>query len=585
MKGRFTIKIAGFAGQGIKSSGLIISKALKRSGFFVFGYTEYPSLIRGGHNVFQIEISDRKIQSISKDIDVLLALNQDGLNFHLNEFDKDSGVVIVDVKVGVSEEQQAKIDNLNLKLFQIPLDDLALNSGGSAIMRNTVSIGAIWKTLGLDIENLKNVVEEVFDKTDEIKQANLKAVDAGYNSIKENFDRLTKNFRRAENLKKQLIITGNESLALGAIASGVKLYSSYPMTPASSILTNLAKWSAKSKMLVKQTEDEMTASAMCLGANYAGTRALCGTSGGGVDLMSEHISLSGMSEIPLTIILAQRHGPATGAPTWTGQGDLEMAIHTGHGEFPRLVLSISDGEDAFYLISQALNYADKYRLPVIVLTEKYIAENFYTIEKFDQSKIIVDRGDLLEQDELPNSPVSYEITKSGLSYRWIPGTYNRLEKRARITTTMSANSDEHNEKGYSTEDEKIIKRQSEKRFRKFELLRKELPGPEIIGDEKNADIIFVTFGSNKGILEDAKRVLENDRRSVKIIHYSYLWPLKTETLLKLKDDLDKVYIVEQNYNGQFARLIKRETGIEFKKHIRRYDSKPFYIEDILKVIK
>ncbi len=585
MNDRFTIKIAGFAGQGIKSSGLIIAKAIKRAGYFTFGYLEYPSLIRGGHNVFQIEISDRPIKSISKDIDVLLALNQESLDLHLHEFDKDAGVLIVDKKVEISDEQLSKINELKVKLFQIPLDDLALQAGGSAIMRNTVSIGAIWKTLGLELKILQDVIVEVFDKSEEIKNANRNVVRAGYESINEKFNRFEKSFAPSKAVRKDLVITGNEALALGAIASGVKLYASYPMTPASSILTYLAKWSDRSKMLVKQTEDEITAVAMCLGANYAGARSLCGTSGGGVDLMSEHISLSGISEIPLTIVLAQRHGAATGAPTWTGQGDLDMAMHAGHGEFPRLVVSISDAKDAFYLISQALNFADKYRLPVIVLTEKYIAESFFTIEPFDQTKIVVDRGDLLESQELPEKPVSYEISESGLSYRWYPGEFNKDYLNARIITTMAANSDEHDEKGYSTEDEKVIKAQIEKRFKKFELLKKELPGPSVIGDIKGADIIFVTWGSNKGILEDAKRILEEEGKTVQIIHFSYIWPLKTETLVRLKGKEDKVYIVEQNYTGQFANLIRKETGIDFKNRILRYDSKPFYIEDILDRVK
>ncbi len=581
MKHRFTIKIAGAAGQGIKSSGIIISKALKRLGYYNFGYTEYPSLIRGGHNVYQIEVSSNPIASISKDTDVLLALNKESIDLHINEFDQDGGVMIIDKVFTLTPEQLALIEKYKVNLYSLPLLDLATGAGGNALMKNTVTLGAVWKTLGLPIDTLLEVVAEVFNKSEEIIEANKKAALTGHDAITGEFKKFAENFKNNDQIKDNLIITGNETLALGAAASGVKLYSSYPMTPASSILTNLAAWAPKVGMLVKQAEDEITSANMCIGANHAGTRALCGTSGGGLDLMSEAISLSGITETPFVVVLAQRHGAATGAPTWTAQGDLKLAISTAHGEFPRIVLSVSDAEDAFFLIGDAFNLAEKYQVPVLILTDKYIAESTYTISSPDLSKVTIDRGKILDPKTLTGTELRYQITEDGVSNRWFPGDHSDKQESL-IHNTFLANSDEHIEKGYSTEDEKVIKAQLEKRMRKLDTIKANLPDPIVIGD-KDAEFTFITWGSSKSTLVDSLELLKEAGKNFKIIHYSYIWPLKTQILESLRNTQDKVYVVEQNFEGQLAELIKAQTGMQFKK-INRYDSKPFYIEDIIQEI-
>ncbi len=579
MQDRFTIKIAGSAGQGIKSSGLIIAKALKRSGYFTFGYTEYPSLIRGGHNVYQIEVSDHSIGSVTKDTDVLLALNRESIDLHINEFDKDGGIIIIDTTTNINEDQAALIEKYGVKVYSLPMLDLATAAGGNAIMKNTVSLGAIWKTLGLEIDKLLEVVAEVFNKSPEIIEANKKAAQAGFEAITDKFENFKNQFKAQTEIKDQLIITGNEALSAGAIAAGVKIYSSYPMTPASSILTSLAAWAKQSGMLVKQAEDEITASNMCVGANFAGARALCGTSGGGLDLMSESISLAGITETPFVVVLAQRHGAATGAPTWTGQSDLNLALHTAHGEFPRIVVSCSDAEDAYYLIGDAFNLAEKFQLPVLILTEKYIAESTYTTPEYDQDKILVERGDIVNPSTLTGAELRYKITETGISPRWLPGDKGNSQE-SRVNSTFIANSDEHTEKGLSTEDANTIKAQVEKRMKKLEAVKELLPEPLFYGDE-NPDIVFITWGSNKKILEDAAHILRTQGKKIKIMHYTYLWPFKGEAIKSLENIKDRVFVVEQNQQGQLAELIKSETGINFTNRLLRYDSRPFYLEDII----
>lgn len=603
MQKRYTIKIAGAAGQGIKSSGIIITKALKRAGFYTFGYTEYPSLIRGGHNVYQIEVARHKIGSISRDTDVLLTLNKESLDLHIHEFDQDGGIIIVEDSIPITPEMQAEIDKYGIKLYQLPLLELATKDGGSAIMKNTVTLGAIWKTIGLELTGLQDVIAEVFNKGEEIVQANKRAAQAGYDAIADELTGFMNKLGNGEDgkaeaggaeatpgetatqeqIKNSMVITGNEALALGAIACGVSMYSSYPMTPASSILTNLAVWAKDSGMLIKQAEDEITAANMCIGANFAGTRALCGTSGGGLDLMSESISLAGITETPFVIVLAQRHGAGTGAPTWTGQSDLNLAINTAHGEFPRIVMSCAEAEDAFYLIGEAFNLAEKFQTPVLFLTDKYIAESTYPVLNFDQERVKIDRGDIIPAEQLTGQELRYVKTESGVSPRWYPGQHGANQESI-VNSTFISNSDEHTEKGYSTEDEKLIKEQADKRKQKLQSIKASLPGPQKLGDE-NADIKFITWGSNKPILEDASRILREQGKKVEILHFTYLWPLKTEELEALKDKADQVYVVEQNQYGQLTELIKREAGIDFKNRILRYDSKPFYIEDILEAVK
>jgi len=400
-------------------------------------------------------------------------------------------------------------------------------------------------------------------------ETNIKCLEAGYNNIKLQND-FAINLTSKAIFKDNIFITGNEAIALGAISAGVRLYVSYPMTPASSILGYLAEEGPKYGMVVKQTEDEITAATMAIGAAHGGTRVMCGTSGGGFDLMTEALSLSGMTEIPFVCVIAQRPGPATGAPTMTAQGDLNLAIFAGHGEFPRIVISLSDPSDAFYLTGKALNLAERYQTPVLILTDKYLAESNFSIPKFDISKVEIDRGKILTEGD--DSKLRFDYTEDGISPRWFPG-----DKIA----TFLANSDEHSPKGYSTEDNSEIEKMMQKRMLKEKTIINALPEPEIIGDSKTADLSIISWGSNKQVIKDVISDLEKTGKTFAVLHLTYMWPLKTEKLSQFIKDAKRSVVIELNATGQLAELIKRQTGLDVGQKILKHDGRPFIFEELM----
>jgi 2-oxoglutarate ferredoxin oxidoreductase subunit alpha len=578
MNNRFVIKITGAAGQGIKTSGLVIAKALKSAGFFTFGYTEYPSLIRGGHNVFQIDISTEKFASISNKLHVLLALDQNSIKLHAHEIEE-KGVLIYDE--GTCSIQEEVIKDLELRKIEIvPLDllKIAQGVGGTAIMKNTVTIGAMWAIFKLDLDILNKVITKYFNKSEHILDLNLKCVKAGFEGVKTKENHFNIKPNKDPKIQDDIIIGGNEAMALGAISAGVRLYSSYPMTPASSILTYLSSNGIKQGMIVKQAEDEITAANMVIGAYYAGTRAMCGTSGGGFDLMTEAVSMAAMTETPFVAVLAQRPGPATGVPTWTAQGDLNLALYSGHGEFPRIVLAAGDVEECYYLTAEAHNLAEKYQTPVIILTDKYLGESFFQTESFDETKVKIDRGNLInEKKEIDPTKMRYELTANGISDRWIPGQ--------KINTYL-ANSDEHTPKGYSTEDGVEIAAMLEKRMRKLDTIKKDTPNPLLFGqDVSNSDLLIVSWGSNKQTILDVQTELSKEGVSVTFMHNQYITPMNSEKIKEIVNKAKKVVVVEVNQTGQFANYLEQQTGLRFENRILKYDGRPFYFEELYINIK
>ncbi len=576
MENRYVFKVAGAAGQGIKTAGLVIAKSLKRAGYYTFGYTEYPSLIRGGHNVFQIDVSTDPIYSPSQKLNLLLALNEESIALHVDELDEKSVVIYDSGAFTIKEAVKSALDAKSAQSYGIPLLTLAKGTGGTAIMKNTVSLGSVWKILGLDLSILQTVIAELFNKSEEIIELNKKCAQIGYDNTKPEDDH--KLFKdcigcNTNDLDNDLIIAGNEALALGAIAGGVRLYSSYPMTPASSILTFLAEEGTKYGMVVKQAEDEITAVNMVVGANHGGTRALCATSGGGFDLMTEAISLAGITETPLPIVLGQRPGPATGVPTWTAQGDLNLALYGGHGEYPRFVVAPGDTTEAFQLIQVLLNISEQLQIPAILLTDKLLGESFYTTPSFSES-IPINRGELIPDEDCEKyaEELRYKFTETGISPRWLPGSKG---------ATYLTNSDEHTPKGYSTEDANEIKAMVEKRAKKYATLADMIPEANIFGASEDIDIAILAWGSTKGVLMD---LLSLTDQRICVIHYNFIWPLKTQRALDMINKAKYAFSVEGNLDSQFTKIFEAESGIKILDKMTKYDGRPIYIEELLEKI-
>jgi 2-oxoglutarate ferredoxin oxidoreductase subunit alpha len=366
------------------------------------------------------------------------------------------------------------------------------------------------------------------------------------------------------------LLNGNHALALGALHGGVQFYAGYPMSPSSSILGYMAQFGPKAGVVVRQVEDEITAAQMVLGACAAGTRSLTATSGGGFDLMTETLSLAGILEVPFVSIIAQRPGPATGLPTWTAQGDLDLAIHAGHGEFPRIVIGVSNPTDAFRLIQEALNNAEKYQVPVIVLIDKVICESNMTIPALEQNTIPIERWLVEEKDfEKIQSSDRYKITESGVSLRWNPGDCDAY---------YFANGDEHWEMGELEEGERAGE-MYEKRMRKLETIKKDLPAPRVFGPQ-TADISFVGWGSSLSIMHDIIQLYESRDMSVNYLHYEYVWPLNRESAHDFFENNNNVHLIENNYTGQFGNKLEFHTESRFKGRLLKWNGRPFFIEDV-----
>lgn len=556
----YSIKIGGAAGQGIKSAGLMLGKTATRSGYNIYTYTEYPSIIRGGHNVIQIIISTEEVMSPSLKTDLLIALNQETVDKHLKELNEQS-VILFDVdKVSANHPGT---------LISIPLSKIANEAGGGELLINTVALGATIGLLGGDLEILQNLITESFAEKVDLLEANKKAAKTGYDFVLQNYaGNINQTLKKAENISPKMILNGNDAITLGAISGGLQFASIYPMTPITNLLHSLALYQEKYGFIYKQPEDEISAINMSIGASIAGARSLTATSGGGYCLMTEGMGLAGITETPLVVILGMRAGPSTGLPTWSEAGDLKLALSSGHGEFPKIVLSAGDAREAFDLTKEALNLADKYQTPVILLVDKNICEN-------DQSFPILENSSGIERGKLTFETIAdyqrYAISDDGISERSIPGKGN----------FFIANSDEHNTYGYDDEEIENRNAQMKKRMLKMQTCTKnDMPAPLVFGPEK-ADLTLISWGSCKGAILESLKNFPN----VNFLYLTWMNPFPTEAVRNILAESKYILDIENNFSGDLANLIREKTGVEITDKILKYDGRPFFKEEIEGKIK
>ncbi|MEO0281964.1 MAG: 2-oxoacid:acceptor oxidoreductase subunit alpha [candidate division WOR-3 bacterium] len=570
----FSWKIGGEAGYGIMTSGLIFGKAFVKSGLFAFDTNEYPSLIRGGHNTYTVRVCDEPIFSHSKKIDILVALTKLAVEKHKDEI-SENGFIIFDQSVFSVNNEEVRDD---INLIPIPLTEIATKSGGQAIMRNNVAIGASFALVDYNFEHLVDTINGIFGgkKGEDVAKTNINVAREGYNYVEKNFAKFLRSIKIfAKKFAKRMYITGNEAISLGAIRAGCKFYSAYPMTPASSILHFLSSKENDYNIIVKQTEDEIAAIHMAIGASFAGVRSMTGTSGGGFSLMTEALGLAALTETPLVVVLAQRPGPSTGMPTHTEQGDLKFAINASNGEFPRVVVAPGDSNECFYETFNAFNIAEKYQIPVIVLTDKFLAESHSTIDPFLSKQLKIDRGMLLTDEKAKQIKdyKRYENTATGVSYRSIPSQ----------PAMFKAATDEHDEYGRLSEEQSDRITQMDKRFRKFKVLESEIDGIKMYGDD-DADITIISWGSTKGPILEAMKIFSQKGVKVCFIQVLYLMPFPTTKMKLLIEKRKNKIIIENNKTAQLASLIKEYTGMDVDYKILKYDGRPFTPEDIYEKI-
>lgn len=560
---KINLRLGGPAGTGIMNTGMMFSKACSRIGLHVFDYPEYPSLIRGGHNTYLVRAEDEPLHSHIRMVDVLIAFDEPTLSLHADELKEDSLVVYDDATVKPARTRLRQGIRCPL-----PLQRLVTEAGGTEVMANTVALAAVLGILDYDFAVFETIIRDQFKGKPEVAELNVKVARHGYDYAQQHYEHLSHYRLSKTAAPKRMVLSGNEAIALGAVKAGMKFYAAYPMTPSSSILHNLAAWQERHGIVVKHAEDEISVINMAVGAGYAGVRAMCGTSGGGFALMNEAIALAGITETPLVIVEVQRPGPATGMPTWTEQGDLQYVLHAGHGEFPRFVLAPGDVEECFWLTVEAFNIAERYQTPVIILSDKYLGESHRTMEFPDLSQVRIDRGKLLTQT--PAGYLRYQVTDDGISPRALPGTPDGFSL---------SNSYEHDEFGWVTEEPESRKRMVEKRTRKGETYKREMPQPGLIG-APDASLTIVSWGSNKGPILGAMKFLQGEGIVVNYLHLTHLSPFPAERVAELLTQAKRTLLIENNGTGQLGQLIRAETGIELKERFLRYDGRPHSPEEI-----
>lgn len=568
---KLTFRIGAQAGAGVMVTGRMLGRCFTRSGYSVLAYPEYPSLIRGGHNVFQIRISDNGVSSPITKCDVLLALNKDAVFYHKDAV-VDGGLIVYDEKIDISE---FKLDKKVGKVA-LPIEKLLKQAGADEKMANAVQIGAALAAIDYPLEIFEGVLKDEFGRKGEaIVKKNIAAAKAGYDFVKSKTKPITS--VKPLSKKKKMLIGGNEALALGAVKGGMKFYAAYPMTPASTILHYLIAKERDFNIVVKQTEDEIAAMNYVVGANFAGVRAATGTSGGGFALMTEALGLAAESETPVVVFLAQRGGPSTGMPTWTEQGDLRFALHASQGDFLRCVIAPGDINECFSLAAEAFNISEKYQIPVIVIADKFLSESYLSTDGFDE-KIRIERGKIASS--LPALPPNtrykrYEITKDGVSPRPFPGTPNGMHV---------ASSYEHDETGYSSENFAMRKEQVDKRARKEGHLLKELPAPAVYG-EKDAEVTLITWGSMKLPALEALHRFRQDGIKANLVHFAYVYPLDSKKVGEILGKAKHTILLENNSTGQFAGMLKQYCGCEPDFLMLKYTGRPLYAEEVFNEVK
>ncbi|MDD5477929.1 MAG: 2-oxoacid:acceptor oxidoreductase subunit alpha [Candidatus Omnitrophica bacterium] len=561
-----TIKIAGQAGQGIQTIGTALCNIFKRNGSHIFANQDYMSRIRGGNNFFQLRVCGKPTHTLRQKSDITVALDKQSVQLHRNDV-ASGGIIVFDkAKFNLSGEDKV--------LFNIPFYDLANSIGGSDLFINAVCCGAVAGLAQVNPDCLERAIRDLFaDKDEEIISKNIKAAQAGYNFAKDNF-RNDKFKVGSAPAGKNLLMNGNDAIALGAIRAGCKFYSAYPMSPSTSIMNVIAKYAKRFNILVEQAEDEIAAINMVIGASFAGARSMTATSGGGLALMVEGLSLAAMTETPIVAVDAQRPAPATGFPTRTEQADLNFLIHAGHGEFAKAIYAPGTIQEAFYLTVKAFNTAEKYQIPVLIMTDQHLADSLQDIEGFDLNKAGVQRFIISKEDSQKASGYKrYQLTDSGISPRAIPSW---------IEDVIYADSDEHNEEGHITEDADTRIQMVKKRFfKKMAGLRQEIEKPTLYNAQK-AQTLLLGFGSTYGVLKEASEALGKD---FGFVHLSQVWPFPGLELSPLLKNKKKILTVENNAGGQLAGLLMRETGIKADNSILRYDGRPFNLDQLIEQIK
>ena len=578
----FAISIGGAAGQGVATPGDIFAKIFSRRGLNLNAYNAYQSIIRGGHTLLTIRAGAEKVTNMGDRIDLLISLNQDTMDRHLNLLRTGAACIYNadTIKPGAGAD--------GVQLCPLPVSELA-DITRNKVAQNTVALGAGLHMMGIGFPSLEEVLREQFKKKGEAVIAeNVGVARAGYDYAAAHFKPFSNPLPKTE--KRYAVLSGNTAMAMGGAAAGVKFYCAYPMSPSTGVLHWMAAHARKAGIMVRQVEDEIGVINMAIGAAHGGVRAMCATSGGGFALMSEGLGMSAMIETPVVVINCQRAGPSTGVPTKTEQGDLWQMLGAAFGDYPRAIAAPLDIGDCFKLIPEMFNLVDRFQCPGLVLCDLLLSEGRLSVDPEDLDFTVpIDRGELITGFNGDGNGASeaatnggykrYKFTDSGISPRAVPGVPGHVHTVA---------TDEHMEDGVLISDEftNPIKRRAmmEKRMRKVAGIEAAVPPPVLWGP-RDADVTLIGWGSTKGVIEEACALLNEEGISANQLQIRWLVPLHGEAILEILKDARHTIIVENNYSGQFARYLRSETSFVPDGNIRKYDGEPFMPHHIVEAVK
>lgn len=551
----YNILLGGAAGDGIETMSALFEKILKQSGCHLFTIRDFMSRVRGGHNFTQIRFGNQPLHAHRDVLDGIFAIDETTYQEHQPQLSYD-GFILCDESLAIDD----------FRAIKLPLKAIATKLGNPKVA-SSVATGALLKLFDISLDHAATIMQT--NLRSDLVEINLAAIQKGYDLVAANYG-----FPLAQTAD-HLLLSGNTAIGLGAVAAGIRFYSAYPMSPSTSLLDFFNAQSLTMAIAVEQAEDEIAAINMAIGASYAGATAMTGTSGGGFSLMVEALGFSGIAEIPLVAVDVQRPGPATGFPTRTEQSDLKFVISASQGEFPRMVIALRDHADCFYQTARSLALAKKYQIPVILLSDQYLADSTTTIPMLEATAIArfkaPEAGTLVSDQPYRR----YALTESGISPLAIPGQSEAL---------VRVDSDEHDQWGQITESATVRNQMVEKRMHKLEALKNELLEPEFWGSHQ-CQSLLVGFGSTSGAIKEAVDILNQDEQNYGALLFGDIYPLPTERLRHFAAQVMEIINVEQNATGQLAALIREETLINCEHSILKYDGRQLSVDDILNGLK
>ena len=608
-------------GSGVDSAATIFGRACGYGGLYVFGRREYHSNIKGLHSYFHLRISKTATLANINDVNLLAAFDAETAVRHLNEVVPEGGVIIDSQQVNTKVldiptlpfeyKEQLKLymkeQNLgetvsdwlnsakqkNIQVFEVPYSEL-LNQIGQKIgitkismitrMINVLTIGVSFALLKYDKKLVEDAVRATFKQ--KIADMNVTALDTSYDYALDNFKGNFKHkLEKIEVKESRIFLTGNQAVAMGKVLGGCRVQTYYPITPAADESEYLEEHEilktsqGEEAIIVVQTEDEIAAINSASGACLAGARAATSTSGPGFSLMAEGLGWAGNSEVPVVVTFYQRGGPATGLPTRDGQQDLLFAMHAGHGEFPRIIISSGEIKECFYDAATAFNLAEKYQMPVIHLIDKAMANCSQTYPVFEYGNFKIDRGEVLTEKDLEGKEYRrFKITENGISPRVFLGTKNGVHWYT---------GDEHNEFGHISEEPLNRRLMMEKRMKKLDLVDKEVPFEEKMNfyGDKDSENIVVSWGSPKGAIIESLSILKQEGLSCGFMQLRMLHPLPSANVKEVLKNKKRIIDVEGNYLGQLGSVIRERTGISPTHYILKYTGRPMTTTEVYDAIK